>query len=504
MDDIVSHHAQRMQNLKRYYPFFKLADHTLAQYKDGRYASLDMGYIVLAVLRFFIEENYFKEQDVTYPVYEQFMRTFLTREFAPEHEKMSAASVASAVSSASAVPSASAVSAASVVSAASAVSSASAVSAASAVSPADMREDELKELIQYIFDKLCNDGRPFIYTYYDPAARQQVRARIKLIDSCFKEDVLVYFITGDAIEFYLDTKEVKDESRMTTEQLLLEKLIRSRNFNGALEVVQRINGEMARLMARKETVVRLLGQNIFEGVKALDDFSKHVLSWFKEEQKLFESNKALVDQALLKAEQEANGQIPGEIFALDAQLKEATRRHGELLSACTSLQLQADEWIQKAKNTRFRNVFYFDDFLERMVKKDRMDGLGAFVRPLLGMNLHKTVNLYDLDRMLEYKDDTPEKGERSGEGREQMYVCEDDAASARIESNFDMFFKVLFEQLLVRGSFDLKFLNHMYEMKFTDNILKNGDYFAFIVHLSQKDIMTWNSLRRGRIPFLRG
>ena len=58
MDDIVSHHTQRMQNMKRYYPYFRLVRSPLDTYKDGRYAELDMGYMVLAVLRFFIEENH--------------------------------------------------------------------------------------------------------------------------------------------------------------------------------------------------------------------------------------------------------------------------------------------------------------------------------------------------------------------------------------------------------------------------------------------------------------
>ncbi len=261
MDDIVSHHTQRMQNMKRYYPYFRLVRSPLDTYKDGRYAELDMGYMVLAVLRFFIEENHFKDTQVTYPMVEQFMKDFLEREYT-----------------------------------------------------LDVTEDEAGELIQYIFDKLCNDGRPFIYTYYDPEKKAQVQERIKYIDSRFEGETLVYYITGDAIEFYLDTKEVKDESKITTEQLLLEKMIRASNFKGALEVVRRIDGEVGRLRVRKDEVLRLLGQNVFQGVAALDDFSKNVLAWFKEEQRLFAANKALVDRALLQAQDTGGrgaGNVPG-------------------------------------------------------------------------------------------------------------------------------------------------------------------------------------------------
>lgn len=468
MDDIVSHHTQRMQNMKRYYPYFRLVRSPLDTYKDGRYAELDMGYMVLAVLRFFIEENHFKDTQVTYPMVEQFMRDFLEREY-----------------------------------------------------KLDMTEDEAGELIQYIFDKLCNDGRPFIYTYYDPEKKAQVQERIKYIDSRFEGETLVYYITGDAIEFYLDTKEVKDESKITTEQLLLEKMIRASNFKGALEVVRRINGEVGRLRVRKDEVLRLLGQNVFQGVAALDDFSKNVLAWFKEEQRLFAANKALVDRALLQAQDtggRGSGQSAGngkdapasfqytmeEIYDLDRELKQAMRRHEELLSACTQLQVQADELIQKAKSSRLRRVFSFDDFLERLVESGDASALGAFVRPLADMNLHKSLNLYQLDAMLEYKPDEQEKGEAAGAGKEQMYVYEDEKIESRIETNYDIFLKVLFEQLLARGSFDLRFLNHMYEMKFTDNILKNGDYFSFIVHLSQKSHYDLGEIPDHQDTFLEG
>ena len=44
INDIIEEHNARMQNLRKYYPFFVLAETTFAQYKEGRYAQLDMGY----------------------------------------------------------------------------------------------------------------------------------------------------------------------------------------------------------------------------------------------------------------------------------------------------------------------------------------------------------------------------------------------------------------------------------------------------------------------------
>ena len=67
--DIMSEHKDRMLNLKKYYPFFVLCETTFSQYKEGKYMELDMGYITMATLRFFINENNFHESEITYDQY---------------------------------------------------------------------------------------------------------------------------------------------------------------------------------------------------------------------------------------------------------------------------------------------------------------------------------------------------------------------------------------------------------------------------------------------------
>ena len=38
--EIITDHRERMLNLKKYYPFFRLMDASFDQYKDGKYLSL--------------------------------------------------------------------------------------------------------------------------------------------------------------------------------------------------------------------------------------------------------------------------------------------------------------------------------------------------------------------------------------------------------------------------------------------------------------------------------
>ena len=93
----------------------------------------------------------------------------------------------------------------------------------------DFTEEEADdELYQYIFDKLCNEGRPFELDYYDPAAHQQKTLRVRLIESELKDQQVLTEFHLMRWLFYLDTKEVREESHISVAQLLLEKMIKRR------------------------------------------------------------------------------------------------------------------------------------------------------------------------------------------------------------------------------------------------------------------------------------
>ena len=249
--DIICDHSERMLNIKKYYPYFKLSENAFAQYQGGIFSKLDMGYILMAVLRFFIEENNFKEKDVTYAEYADFTEKLLVRDFEIEAD-----------------------------------------------------EGTMASLILYIFDKIKNDGHPFVYEYFDPQEKKKKSIRMKLIDSRIKEDVVSYFITSDAIEFYLDTKEIKDESSISVAQILLGKMIAGRNFKGGVAVIKRINNAVGRLKVRKNEVLSILSHDVFEGIKAYDEFVANVMTWFEDEQKLYRKNMNMIEELLARSDTE--------------------------------------------------------------------------------------------------------------------------------------------------------------------------------------------------------
>lgn len=72
----------------------------------------------------------------------------------------------------------------------------------------------------------------------------------------------------------------------------------------------------------------------------------------------------------------------------------------------------------------------------------------------------------------------------------------------RIRHNDMLLLQTLFDTLIHKRSVDLKELHSLYVMKFTENILKNGDYYAFLAHLSQKSRYDLAEIRDNPDTFL--
>lgn len=458
INDIMEEHHARMQNLRKYYPFFVLNETTFTQYREGKYANLDMGYITMASLRFFINENQFNERAITYEQYEAFLIALLRRDFELQEEP-----------------------------------------------------SEEQELAAYIFEKLKNDGRPFEFHFFDPEDKKRKTARVKLIEGEIIDGTVAYRITAEGIEFYLDTKEVKDESKISIQQLLLEKMITAKNFKGGIEVVRRINSEVKRLAAQKESVIALLEHDIFQGSKACEEYMATVARWFDEEQKLFAKNKTLIEQTLSKVSFEGNGKQEAmafyrsleEISQLETELKRTIHRHGELIRETTRLQHIADQMIHQAKLRRLRNVFDFQDSLQKLMQQDDPSGMLYVLAPLFAPKIEKTFSLTSIDNMLTYKSDQTDRGEQVvQEETDREFRYEDEQEELRITYNFGRMFYELLDQLAKKSTIELKEFSAILEIKYGDTFLSNGDYYSFLVHIAQKQSYTIRGLYEKPETFL--
>lgn len=452
-NDIVCEHRERMLNLKKYYPFFQVIANDFSQFLDGRFAYLDMGYIVMAILRFFIEENNFHETDVTYPKYVSFLTECLKRDFGVQTD-----------------------------------------------------EQTYREIADFVFDKLKNEGKPFDFTYYDPVEKKKRTARLRMIESRIAEHTVWYTISADAVEFYLDTKEIRSESRISVQQLLLEKMIQAQDFKGGAQVVDRINSEVNRLLSQKNTILSMLSADVRGGIEAYENFVETGIKWFEDEQKLFNKNRELIDKALAKAEKSAdghgnlNGTDAGgadnvsksfyntirDIFELETQLDVAMNKHSQLLSACTDMSKRVDEIIRKAKVSRLRNHFDFKSALKTIMENDDASVLEKMMLPMLKPKVVKTFSLFCLDDAVTMKPDRFEEKELVDSGEVQEIRFADEIEDERISANYSFLMDNLTRRVSECGELHLKDWINWLKEHYGETVLINGDFYSFLVHLCQK------------------
>ncbi len=469
INEIINDHAERMLNLKKYYPFFVLCDNTFSQYKEGRYKNLDMGYITLAVLRFFIDENSFNERPVEYADYEKFMIELLKRDFHIDEntrENDFGGRIPIDVNS---------------------------IDPVRDIDPAGgaTSDNEIKELCQYIFSKITNEGRAFSFSFFDPGSGRTKSVRVRLIESSISNGKVIYNITADGIEFYLDTKEVKDESRINTGQLLLEKLIKTENFRGGIDVVKRINSEVERLKKKREDVIKLMASDIKAGSAACDEFMSSTTRWFKEERESFDRNKNLADKAVMRIREEGGGSGSrrfSEINDLMTELKKAISNHSELIEKTAELSKLSEDMISRAKLRKLRPVFDYEDVLSRIVRSGRASDMEYIIKPFLQPKKDKYFSPVLVDNMLRATNDDGLKGEKVDQSVAELdFRYDDEKLDSLIGHNFGMIFTELLERLEKWNKLSLKEFLAILAVKFGDEIYDNRDLYSFLVHLAEKE-----------------
>jgi len=316
---------------------------------------------------------------------------------------------------------------------------------------------------------------------------------MKIIESKIIDSTVWYSISADAIEFYLETKEIKDESRISVQQLLLEKMIRSQNFKGGTEVIQRINEEVNRLQIRKNEVLNILTTDVFAGIEAYESFVDIGMRWFEEEEKLFVKNRELIFAARSKAEaskdngsNESYYRTVDEIYQLEIQLKVAMNKHSELLRACTDMQKLTDEIVKKNKLSRLRSHFDFKNTLNTLIKNDDVDALGLIIASMLKPKAKRTFNIISMDDCLTYRPQRYDKAETVSKAVAEDIKFVDEIEDERINNNYRFLMRNLLIYMNKYSTFTLRQFNEVLEQNYTEKIFKNGDYYSFFINLCQK------------------
>ncbi|MBR6173349.1 MAG: hypothetical protein IKQ49_09320 [Eubacterium sp.] len=469
INEILHSEKERMLYLKKYYPFFVLSETSLAQYKDGQYREMDMGYILMALLRYLIEENHYHGKMSRYEEIERFLSRLLKRDF-PQcfTDGRTGGSFASLKMTEK--------------TGTDGMSETPGLTGKDGVrTKAGSAEEEIKELARYLFDRIRNDGKPFIFPFYDPESHTRREGFVRLIEGRVQDGEVVYSITADGIEFYLSTKEMRDESTISTEQLLLSKMIRSRNFSGGIDVIRRINLEVGLLKKEREEVVRLLREDLPTGLARSRAYMERISKWFDQERKSFQQNKVLVDQAA------ARFSSP-EIMTLETELKKTIESHRLLMEEAAGLSRMAGEMTERAKLKALRPAFDFREALRTLIREDRPEDMLRVIAPFLLPRKRRSFSIRSIDKLVnEVQLPEEEQEKRKALKPDLDFQYEDEKMSRVVGQNFAFLFRELLERILRWNTITLPELNAILETRFGKEVFRNRDYFSFLVHLAKKE-----------------
>lgn len=443
IDQIVTNVDLRMDTLKKFYPFFKIS---LSRYKPEAFktlSQLDLGYVVLGLFEFFIQEGTLKNRGVLYSEAKAFIKQLVETSY-----------------------------------------------------EVTLTLDEINRLTLDVFDKLRNEGMSYFeYPYYDPIVKRQTAKKIAYIKSEIKalDDKNYYYLTADGLEFFLRTKEFTDESKISIELILLRKMIQNNNFSAALDGVIRVNSYVSAHIARKYEILQQLVANGREGFESYKKYHVATQKCLSEETDLFKETSEFVRMTLKeysdKIEKEQLMDKEKKAFEtlkrIEVELKITLEKHMTLLREIADLIHAADELLEMSQASLFTEHFNFEHNLQKIIDQDDARFLHTVLSPLLMPKLPQLFNLELLDKMGTLRKPKEADQDMTINKEEANLISEESKVKERVNFNFDLLSKALLKQLLVTPRFDLEQFMTGLKLQYGEESILNPDLFSFILSLSQ-------------------
>lgn len=435
---IIEDLPMRQQNLAKYMPFFEL--YALNRRSD-KYSELDMGVLTLSLLSYLLYEGHLKEQGLTFEQIEAFLESVIEKTYGFTYE-----------------------------------------------------EEALTELTRYILDKLQNGGTPFSYEYYD--VEEGVTKQTKLRYVSYKRDARLeknfYRLTSAGIDFFLQTKEFGEESKISIQLILLRKLVDNEDFRSALSTLERINIEIKKEAKRKGEILEELSYGFTEGYEA---YTKSIRKRLEDEQILFKDTLAylqtLESEYLLKIEksQITEKEICFKRFTVDMKmaLTETVELHALLLDAVVDLRQKAEEMLFMRRKNIFKENFNFGHFLERSIRRNDTRGLAAAMKSLFHIQLPKQFTPERIDHLLLLKEGKNGAEEILENSSVEVLEVEtlDEKVGARLSFNYELMLRELLLLVKEKEEITLEDYLKLLKVRYGEAVVTNYDLAPFMMSLTQ-------------------
>ncbi len=357
-----------------------------------------------------------------------------------------------------------------------------------------IKDDEVEEITRYMLNKLQNGGGPFIYSYYDVVRKQKVEKKIRYVGRTYDKNVEknLYKISSEGVDFFLQTKEFGEESKITITLLILRKLVDNGDFDSAINALSNLNIEIRKEIKRKAEILEELFYYSFEGY---DAYTKNVRLRLEEENQLFKdtinSLNRMEKEYLQKIEKEQISQkeMKLKVFVTDMkiELNKSVDLHSKLLGSVVDLRNKADEILSQRRRNILRENLNFMNLLDKSIKEDNANNLAMACSVLFNPKINKTFSMGKINDLFLWRKPKKEEAEEveSEKGEVVEYIKLDDVIEDRILNNTSIFFKELLFLLIEHKDIDLNFYMEALSKKYGEEILYNGDFTSFVVTLSR-------------------
>ena len=442
MQNTINECDARMSALRKFKPFFEVD--RLNNYSQ-KYKEYDMGVICMAFISFMFYEGKLKSRDLTFDDLNEFLGEIVENFYGQRLES-----------------------------------------------------EEIKEFTSYCIDKMGNDGFGYECNHYSPIEKK-VDDRgnsVRYIESAFnqKTEGFNYYLTTEAIDFFLQTKEFGEESKVTIHLLLLKKLIENSEYESALITLNNVCAEVIKQISMVfdiESVLLYGGKSGYEAyIKYIETGNKRFLDekvlFAETVQEITNLREGYADKVSKEelGEKEMNAMIC--LDMMDIELKRVVEIHQKLLKTIGMLTKRAGE-IQRGNMANLLKVnFNFSIFLDSVAKKNDASILSGFVLPLLNMNIKKTFPLEKIDDML-LLNNIPDAEETitdaiDDEVLEERILFKDELRE-RVIANYAHIFEIIYSQLTDKESIDIEFLIRADNVD--HNTVLNPDFVSFIVDMKR-------------------
>jgi len=436
LNTTVNEVSVRMKSLAKYYPFFKIMN---GKYSKGEYENIDAGEVCMGIISFLFYEGKLKAQHISFVNIQDYLQMFVEKVYGIK-----------------------------------------------------LIGDSLYKFTNDTIDIIQNsEGRGFDigFPIFMPEIQNVKYVINKSSDSGIKE----FELTPSAIDFFLETKEFGEESKITISLLILKKLIEHNEYESALISLTNVNAEVIKQIARVYEIEMALMYGGSLGYKSFLEYRELADKHQAEEEKLFsetmEQIRTLREDYATKVSKSQFGEKEINAFRcldeMDKELNKTVELHQQLLGKLVILSRKANEISRKKKINLLRPSFDFSTHLDKLGQIGSAKSMEYMAMPFFLLNIQKSFALSKINEMLDFGVDSPSKDDVNLQNTEIAITINTDKFNneirERVIHNYKYIINYFFDLLKDRDSFIMGDVIMEADEYTRENIFKNPDFIGLIL-----------------------